>query len=136
MKSEKLIVNEELIHDWLNSFAATAEQANLGAHMAHISHQVEVLGVPGFEVVSYEDWHRQCREEFPQKLIRSVNYSNMKVRELGADFVVFVVHEEVVLNDGGNNPNTVEMRLQLEGDRLLLRKLRILPPLESLQYMN
>lgn len=129
-------MNEELINDWLASFAHTAEQANLGAHMAHISRQVEVLGIPGFEAVTYEDWHRQCSQEFPQKLIRSVNYSGLKVRELGEDFALFVVHESIDLNDGNTNQNTVEMRLQLEGDQLLLRKLRILPALESLQYMN
>lgn len=129
-------MTEDSITDWLAEFAGTAAQANLPGHMNMISKQVEVLGVPGFEVITWEDWNRQCTEEFPQQLIQSAAYTNLKVKELGPDFAEFVVHESIGLNTGESNENTLEMRLEQEDDKLRLRKLRILSALESVRYMN
>ena len=41
--------------------------------MAIISKKVKVYGVPGFEVVGYDDWFRLCEKEFKEQLIKYVN---------------------------------------------------------------
>ena len=47
--------------DMLEALARTANGHDFAAHMDLISPTVNVYGVPGFEVIGYDDWARQCR---------------------------------------------------------------------------
>lgn len=45
--------------------------ANAGAYTSHmdlISKDVSVYGVPGFDVIGYDDWTRQCEYAFDESV--------------------------------------------------------------------
>jgi len=121
----------QTITPWLQSFAQTAVEQNLTAHMAHISKEVGVFGVPGFDVLGYDDWFKQCEHEFPQGLIKALSYPNPKIRTSTDEQILFVVLETMSMANGGSSSQALEMLLQKEGDKWLLKQLRMLPEDEA-----
>jgi len=73
-------MTHDVIDPWLARFVATALARDLEGHMAMISPQVLVFGVPGFDTLDFQDWYRQCEHEFPQGLIRELTYDRVKLR--------------------------------------------------------
>ena len=59
--------------NFLDAMASTANDLNLNEHMNLISKEVSVFGVPGFEVIGYQDWFNQCQHEFENKLLKRKN---------------------------------------------------------------
>ena len=120
-----------LVDSWLQKFVTTALARDLEGHMATISQQVMVFGVPGFETLGYEDWYRQCAHEFPQGLITALEYSGIKLRTVGEDRILFKALETTQTSDGGSLAQAVEMLLQRDGDDWKLKQLRMLPEDEA-----
>ena len=102
--------------DFLDQMAATANALNLDAHMNLISKQVSVHGVPGFEVINYEDWFNQCKQEFEDKVLKNVSYKGLNVTEQTENRAVFKSLETVEGNDGKINAYTIEFIIQKEED--------------------
>ena len=55
---------------WLEELAFTAATGNLHAHMALVSRQVKVLGLPGNKLVDYQGWKRRRHNEFSKRLLQ------------------------------------------------------------------
>ena len=68
--------------DFLADMAETANKLDLNSHMNLISKDVSVFGVPGFEVITYDDWYQQCEYEFTNKLLKQVSYQGLNVISL------------------------------------------------------
>ena len=56
--------------DMLEALALTANAGAYDSHMNLISKAVSIYGVPGFEVIGYDDWARQCEYEFDEGLLK------------------------------------------------------------------
>ena len=106
-------------------------QRDLAGHMAMISPQVTVFGVPGFETLGYQDWYRQCEHEFPQGLIAAIAYSRIDIRVADEARILFKALETTRTADGAQTAQGVEMQLQRQGDAWLLQQLRLLPTDEA-----
>lgn len=121
-------MQENIVNQWLASYAATAVDGDLDIHMSHISKEVQVYGVKGFDVVTYDDWRNQCAQEFPQKLIKSLDYDNISIRpDDGGQRIVFLAQEKITTNEGKVIRQPLEMVLdQNEEEVWLLKQLRIL----------
>jgi hypothetical protein len=115
------------IVEWLDRFVASALARDLEGHMAMISRQVLVFGVPGFDSLEYDDWYRQCEHEFPQGLLRDLRYEGVRLRLSTDDRVLFKALEKTVTRDGARIDQGVEIMLQLEGPDWRLKQLRLLP---------
>ena len=64
-----------IAQQWLDDSAQTATDKNFEAHFNLISRKVRVTGVPGFDDgISYDDWARQCKQEFKDNILKSVSY--------------------------------------------------------------
>lgn len=124
-------MSNPVVDSWLGQFVATAVARDLEGHMAMISPQVMVFGVPGFDTLGYEDWYRQCEHEFPQGLITDLEYSRIKVRTTSEQDILFKSLETTRTSDGGRLAQAVEMLLQHEDDDWKLKQLRILPEDEA-----
>ena len=124
-------MSEKLVESWIEQFVATALASDLQGHMAMISQQVMVFGVPGFDTLGYDDWYRQCEHEFPQGLIQALQYSNLKLRTTSEDRILFKALETTQTADGGSQAQGVEMLLQLQGGDWQLKQLRMLPEDEA-----
>ena len=99
--------------------------------MAHIAKDVAVFGIPGFDALGYDDWYRQCEHEFPQKLIRSLDYSAPLVRVATGDRILFKTLERTFTADGVRFTQPVEMLIERHEGQWLLKQLRVLPEDEA-----
>lgn len=113
---------------FLDLMASTANEFDLNAHMDLISKDVSVFGVPGFEVIGYEDWYKQCEHEFENKLLKQVSYQGLNVLAETPDKVMFKSIETVEGTDGSVNTSGIEFIIQLEDDgKWRVSQERILP---------
>jgi hypothetical protein len=102
-----------------NMLEALALTANAGAYVSHmdlISKQVSVYGVPGFEVIGYEDWARQCLHEFDEGLLKRVSYDGLRIITEMPDKVLFKTTETVEGSDGTINRLGLEILISKELD--------------------
>ena len=124
-------MTRETVDPWLARFVATALAHDLEGHMAMISPQVLVFGVPGFDTLGYDDWYRQCEHEFPQGLITALAYDKVNVRTADPQRILFKALETTATADGGHTAQGVEMLLQREEGEWKLKQLRLLPQDEA-----
>ena len=119
-------MSDEIVNDWLERFIASALARDLAAHMAMISSEVAVFGVPGFEALDYDDWYRQCEHEFPQGLITGLTYDKVKIRTADDSNILFKSLETTQTSDGGSVAQPVEILLRNDGKGWLLKQMRLL----------
>lgn len=124
-------MTREIVDPWLARFVATALARDLEGHMAMISPQVLVFGVPGFDTLGFDDWYRQCEHEFPQGLITALTYDKVNVRTADPQRILFKALEATATADGGRTAQGVEMLLQREDSDWKLKQLRLLPEDEA-----
>lgn len=72
--------------------------------------------MPGFEVIDYDDWAKQCKLEFEAGLLKRVAYEGLKVRTMTPGSVMFKVKETVEGSDGTANSQGVEIVIRKEAD--------------------
>ena len=105
-----------IAREWLEASARTANAKDYDAHMNLISRKVQVFGVPGIEVIGYDDWAKQCKHEFESGLLKKVSYDGMKVQVMTPGRVMFKTIETVEASDGTINAQGVEIVLEKETD--------------------
>lgn len=114
--------------EFLAAMAHTANKLNFEEHMNLISKDVSVYGVPGFEVIAYEDWFNQCKHEFENKLLKKVSYHGMNVLAETPERIMFKSVETVEGSDGSVNSSGIEFIIQKEdGGQWRVAQERILP---------
>jgi hypothetical protein len=102
--------------EFLAVMAETANKLDLEKHMNLISKEVSVYGVPDFEVITYEDWYKQCKYEFENKLLKKVSYEGLNVLAETDDRVMFKSLETIEGSDGSINTSGIEFIIQKEDD--------------------
>ena len=114
--------------EFLAVMAETANKLDLDAHMNLISKEVSVYGVPGFEVITYDDWFNQCKHEFENKLLKTISYQGLNILAQTAERVMFKSIETVEGSDGSINTSGIEFIIQKEEDgQWRVAQERILP---------
>lgn len=113
---------------FLDLMAETANQHNLDSHMNLVSRDVSVYGVPGFEVITYDDWYKQCQHEFENRLLKKVYYRGLNILAETPDRIMFKSIETVEGSDGSSNTSGIEFIIQKEADgQWRVSQERILP---------
>lgn len=102
--------------EFLAVMAETANKHDFSSHMNLISKDVSVYGVPGFEVITYDDWYSQCEYEFENKLLKKVSYDGLNILAETPDRVMFKSLETVEGSDGSLNTSGIEFIIQKEED--------------------
>lgn len=137
MSVESIESKQEIIKTFLSDMAETASQHNLEKHMDLISKEVEVFGVPGFESISYDDWFRQCENEFKEKLIKAVSYENIDIIDSTESVIMFKTIEHIETKDKTKNTSNVLIVITREDDgKWRATQERILPTNELAQDKN
>jgi hypothetical protein len=121
----------KIVENWLTQFVNTALEGDLARHMAMISRDVRVFGVPGFDVLEFDDWYRQCEHEFPQRLLADITYSTPHIRTADQERIMFKSLETSRSKDGNINRQAVEMLLQRDEGNWKLQQMRLLPDDEA-----
>lgn len=112
----RCFVSQFSVDAFMSYFVETAIEGDHAAHMALISKSVAVYGVPGFEVIAYEDWSRQCAEEFARNLIKAISYDNIQIVSETDSLICFETQETIEARDGTVNRNRLEVFLARETD--------------------
>ena len=102
--------------EMLDALARTANVLDYDAHMALISRSVNVFGVPGFEVIGYDDWARQCRHEFTNRLLKRVHYEGARIVSSTPNRILFKTLETTEGTDGTRNHHGLEVLIEKESD--------------------
>lgn len=102
--------------EFLSEMAETANTHNLEAHMNLISKDVKVLGFPEFDLITYDDWLNQCKQEFENKLLVRVSYQDVHTLSESTDEIRFIAVETVYARDGKTNMDCIEFTIRKEGD--------------------
>jgi len=102
--------------DMLEALALTANAGAYTSHMDLISKEVSVYGVPGFDVIGYDDWARQCEYEFDEGLLQRVSYEGLRVVTVTPENILFKTLETVEGSDGTVNRHGVEILIRKEVD--------------------
>ena len=114
--------------EFLAVMAETANKLDLDAHMNLISKEVNVYGVPDFEVITFDDWFNQCKYEFENKLLKKVSYEGLNILAQTAERTMFKSIETVEGSDGSVNTSGIEFIIQKEDDgQWRIAQERILP---------
>ena len=117
----------QIIERFLEQLAQTANAKDHVAHMALVSKDLRVLGVPGFAALGYDDWYKQCAHEFEENILKSVTFEFLRMRAGHDTQHMFIVKEVIEANDGTVVEHTAEMLIELEPDgKWRLRQERIL----------
>lgn len=101
---------------FLDAMASTANALDFDAHMNLISKDVAVFGLPGFQVIGYQDWYNQCQDEFSNKMLKRVSYQGMDVTAETPEKITFKSIETVEGSDGMTNTNNIEFIIHKEDD--------------------
>lgn len=107
---------EKIAQTWLDECCYTIQSYNHTAHMNLISKDVLVYGVPGFDVIGYDDWFSQCEHEFSEKLIAQASYEGLKIRQSNDKQIMFLTQETVRATDGAVDTHPIEIVLSQETD--------------------
>ena len=102
--------------EFLDRMAATANKLDPGAHMNMVSKDVGVFGVPGFDVIGYDDWFNHCKHEFENRLLKQVSYKGLNVLAETPEKIMFKSLETVEGEDGTVNTSGIEFIIQKEQD--------------------
>ena len=105
-----------IVQQWLSNSASTAAAGQHEAHMALISQKVSLLCVPGFEIIKFDDWSLQCKDEFEEGMVKQVVYEATEVVAAGLNLIIFRAVETVEVSDGPIDRNAIEGVLEKEGD--------------------
>ncbi len=127
-------MNARIIHDWLAAMAHTASAGDHAAHMALVSREVKVYGVPGFEVIGFDDWSRQCAHQFAQGMIASVTYSMPRILTQTPARVMFKTEEQIETRDGETIRQGIEVILEQKSDGAWRVTQERVPPSEEVAF--
>lgn len=112
--------------EFLSQMGKTANMHNFEEHMNLISKDVKVYGVPDFDLITYDDWFNQCKQEFEDKLLTGVSYQDTHTLSETTNEITFVAVETVEASDGKKNVNCVKFIIKKETDgqwRVLLERI-------------
>lgn len=125
-------MSNDIALNWMKTASDTVARHDYTGHMNLISKRVNLLGVPGFESIGYDDWAAQCLHEFDNHIIKSVLYEGLKLRAETDASIMFKTFETVEATDGTINAQGIEVVLEKEDDGVWrLVQERVLPPEET-----
>ena len=102
-----------------------------------ISKDVQVFGVPGYEVIGYSDWYSQCEYEFSEKIIEKASYQGLKIRESNDKRIIFLTNETIRATDGTVDSHPIEIVLSQEDDgKWRVTQERLLSSIEAQELEN
>ena len=105
-----------IIRKWMANSSETLSNYDVKGHLALISKEVKVYGVPEHEVIAYNDWAAQVEHEFNNKLIQTVEFRGDHIRVEKSGDIIFTTLEVITASDGQVINNALEVVLKKEND--------------------
>ena len=87
------------IKKWLSNITETVKSKDLDKHMALISENIMVYGMPSGKTLNYADWYKRRESEFKRNLIKNLTYDDLQIKNFGLRRLIFTIQE---IMDGTN----------------------------------
>lgn len=107
---------EKIVQHWLDEISFSAATWDLDAHMKLVSPQVKVTGIPGVESVDYKGWKLRRKNEFDNKMLRSLTYRMGDIVAEEDEEIRFRVEETMKASNGKVIVVDKEVTLHREDD--------------------
>lgn len=106
------------IQRWLDDMSISVATRDLGAHMALVSPNVRVYGLPGKnDSIGYADWERRRRHELSSGLLSRLDYESVRIKTIALRRLVFSVTEYMHAQTGAVVEIEKNIVLEHEDDR-------------------
>lgn len=92
------------IRKWLSNITETVKNKDLQKHMALVSENVVIYGMPKGNTLNYADWYARRKSEFDRNVLKDISYHNLKVKNFGLRRLTFSIEE---IMDGSNGDMAV-----------------------------
>jgi len=126
-------MSEEIALNWLINIVDTLSNKDLKGHLNLISKSVSLTGIAGYENIDYAAWSAQCEHEFTNNLVKSLNYSGLKLLAADDDRIKFKTLETIEATDGTRKSMGIEVVIQKENDGVWrVIQERVLPDNEAI----
>jgi hypothetical protein len=109
-------MSQELIINWLKGVSESVENRDLAAHMALVSKNVQVYGIPNQATLDYQGWYRRRRNEFNKNRLASLRYTNLNIKTITLRRLGFQITEIMQATDGQQIQINKEILLEREED--------------------
>jgi len=93
-------MSEVEIKKWLSNVSETVGSKDLKGHMELVSENVVIYGMPGGVPLSYADWRGRRKHEFKRGLLKSIDYNNLKIKNIGLRRLTFNIDEVMDATNG------------------------------------
>ncbi len=107
---------QTIIGNWLEQLTRSVERRDLDAHMALISQRVQVYGLPGGQVIGYEQWKRRRHTEFSQAQLLAIDYRLLNIKTVTPRRLAFHVEETMHACNGMSVCIDKDIVLEREAD--------------------
>ena len=108
--------SKAIIRQWMDDSSQTLANYDIAGHLALISKQVRINGVPKLGSIDYKGWAAQVEHEFTNKVIKSVAFHGDHIRAENSGEIMFVTREVITATDGKVINNNLEVMLKKEED--------------------
>jgi hypothetical protein len=110
-------MSQELILNWLKRVSESVKNRDLDAHMALVSKNVRIYGIPNQEILGYRDWYQRRRNEFKNDRLASLSYKNLSIRTITLRRLGFSITELMQATNGQQIKIDKDIMLEQEEDK-------------------
>lgn len=114
--NDSLDVTKHIIEDWLSAMQASVESHDLEAHMALVSKNVRVYGLPHHKEVNYENWQQRRKNEFEHNKLQGLVFKLLRIRLSLQRRIGFEVEEHMLSSNGNVYIILKDVLLEREAD--------------------
>lgn len=93
-------MSEVTVRTWLSAMTESIARRDLAAHMALVSRNVQVYGLPGDRTIDYDGWHKRRRNELRKGLLAALHYDDLSIRQITLRRIRFNVNETMTATNG------------------------------------
>jgi len=109
-------MSQEFILNWLNRLSESVKNRDLESHMALVSKNVRVYGLPSQATVNYQGWKRRRQNEFSNNLLAGLSHSDLTIKTITLRRLGFNIKETMLASSGKKLIINKEIILEQEED--------------------
>ncbi len=107
---------QTIIGNWLKQLTRSVETRDLDAHMRLVSERVQIYGLPGGQIIGYEQWKKRRHTEFSQAQLLALDYRLLNIKTITGRRLGFHVEEIMQACNGMRVFVDKDIILELEAD--------------------
>lgn len=90
---------KHIADDWLAAISDSVKAKDINAHMRLVSKNVHVYGIPGADVLNYQNWLYRRHNEFLNNKLLSLEYKLIRIKNDQQRRLGFEVEEQMISTD-------------------------------------